>query len=331
MTSTPGPTNLLEAIRATAEQPTLEWARPAIPLTGGFWAQMWHVRLATDCPGLGGELVARVMPEPDVAARETAVQAHLARSGYPTPIVRLAAPPGPHLGRAWMLMDHAPGQPLLTGLSGAAALARLPRIARALPDQLAQHAAALHVVDPAPLCDAIDGTDLLIPLRERAVAIDRPDLISLADHLDDSRPPPGRVVLCHGDLHPFNILTDPDGDTVLDWSATRIADPAYDIAYTRLLLVHTPLSAPRPLRAAIAAAGRVLAHRFTATYNRTASVPVDPDQLAWYTDLHALRVVTEVASWQANGELAKHPGHPFLTLSPALTTRLRAHLDRRPR
>lgn len=318
----PRANELLEAIRATVGQPTLDWACRPEPLIGGFWAQMWRIRLDTNRPGLGGELVARVMPEPAVAAREIAVQSFLARVGYPTPIIRLSSSPGPHLDRAWMLMDHAPGRTLLAELSGPAALARLPRLARALPDRLAHHAAALHAVDPAPLRDIIDGQDQLDGLRRQAAAIERADLVAVAERLDSARPSARRVVVCHGDLHPFNILTHPSGDTVLDWSAAQIADPAYDVAFTQLLLANPPLPAPRPLRPAIAAAGRMLAARFTRTYDRWAQEPVDRGRLDWYGDLHALRILTKVATWHANDEVDQHASHPYLDLTTALAPRL---------
>ena len=323
---------LLAAIRTTTGNTTVDWAVAPRPLSGGFWAEMWRVRL-TGHDALTGELVARVMPEAAVAARETAVQTYLAATGYPTPHTHLAAPPGPDLDRAWMLMDHAPGAPLLDGLSGPSAIIRLPRIARALPDQLANHAAALHRIDPSPVRDQLrrdstggdDIDDLLRRLCDLTSAIDRPNLARTAAHLRQRRPPTDTLVICHGDLHPFNILAHPDGDTVLDWSATRLANPAYDIAFTRLLLANPPLTAPTPLRPAIGLAGRALARRFTTTYERHAQRRLEPDQLTWFEELHALRILTEVATWQANDELANHPGHPFLELVPEASRLLTGH------
>ena len=310
---------LLTSIRVATGNDHVAWAEAPAPLSGGFWAQMWRVHLDGHWP-LAGDLVARVMPEPTIAARETAVQTYLASAGYPTPTVRLAAPPGPDLDRAWMLMDHAPGQPLLADLSGPAALSRLPRIARALPDTLAHHAAQLHRIDPSPIQDAHrtgdDIDDLLGTLRHHATHIGRSDLADTAEHLRRHRPPSNLIVICHGDLHPFNILAHPDGDTVLDWSATRLAHPAYDIAFTHLLLRHPPLDAPTPLRPIVELAGRALARRFLTSYQRQTGQPVDPGQLDWFRRLHALRILTEVGSWHTNDELHKHPSHPFLQLTP---------------
>jgi aminoglycoside phosphotransferase (APT) family kinase protein len=263
------------------------------------------------------------MPNAEVAARETAVQAHLADAGYPTPKVHLAAGPGTELDQAWMVMDLAPGQPLLAGLSGASALLRLPQIARNLPDTLAQHAATLHGLDPTPLLSKL--TDAPAPLERihaQAMLTGRSDLESVAAWLDRNRPSAGQPAICHGDLHPFNILTAPTGDTVLDWSTAAIADPAYDMAFTRFLLSHPPLPAPRALRPVIGAAGHQLARRLILSYNRLAAKPLDPAQLDWHTNLHLLRILTEVGSWEAQGETDQHLGHPFLTIVSTVSHRL---------
>jgi len=222
-----------------------------------------------------------------------------------------------------MVMDFAPGTPLLGGLSGPAALVRLPAMARDLPDRIARHMAALHKIPCDPSMDlADDSATLTQELGAHAAEIGRNDLASTADWLLDHKPDHARSVICHGDLHPFNILTDPSGDTVLDWSATRVTDPAYDVAFTRLLLSHPPLSAPRPLTPLIAAAGGALGKRFTGSYDAAAPVPIDNAQLEWFTNLHALRIATEVATWESQDELDNHDDHPFVMLAGRLTNRL---------
>ncbi len=307
--------DLLAAIRSAATQPDLEWAQPPEVLVGGFWAQMWRVRLAGAHGDLSGDLVVRVMPHSADGARETATQTHLANVGYPTPAVHLAAAPGTELDRAWMLMDFAPGKPLLAGLSGPAALLGLPRVAHQMPDQLARHAAMLHKIDAGPLRTDEDQIAALVRgIRDQCQTIDRSDLADVATWLGHHRPPVGSTVICHGDLHPFNVLTDPSGDTVLDWSSTRIADPAYDVAFAHLLLSQPPLTAPRLIKPMISVTGRVLARRLLRSYDRAADTPVDPAQMDWFTLIHALRMVTELNTWRAQDEVEQHSGHPFLSL-----------------
>lgn len=327
---------LLAAIRVAAGQPTLSWARPPEPLTGGFWAQIWRIRLGGPSglgglgvqgdasSGLEGELVARVMPDAEVGARETAVQAHLAHAGFPTPAIRLSSGPSAELDRAWMLMDFAPGRPLLTGLSGTSALIRLPGLALGLPDRLARHSAALHRVDPEPLAASVEGemAPQIERLRAEVAGLGRPDLAGVAEWLAERRSVPGRAAVCHGDLHPFNVLTGAEGDVIIDWSASRIADPAYDIAYTRLLLAHPPLATPGVLKPLLATAGRAIAARFTRTYNAIADTPVSAEQLAWYTDFHALRMLAEVARLRAGDAANEVSNHPFFAMRRPLAVRL---------
>ncbi|MCP3987565.1 MAG: phosphotransferase [Actinomycetia bacterium] len=314
--------DLLAAIRTEANDSSLQWARPPTVLSGGFWAQMWQVELTGATADLDGPLVARVMPDADVAAHETAVQAYLAETGYPAPRVRLAGAPGPDMDRAWMLMDLVSGQPLLADMSGVRTLVGLPRLARSLPDRLAAHAATLHAIDPGNVPKGTSPEASLEEFTDQARRLGRDDLAEVAIWLSQHRPPGGRSVVCHGDLHPFNILTGPSGDTVLDWSSARVTDPAYDLAYTTILLSHPPLAAPGFLAPAIVVAGRALARRFRRTYDRTASMPVDPDQLDWFISFQSLRVLLDVAHWTVNDELDQHPGHPFFVLAPPLTSQL---------
>ncbi|HZJ27801.1 MAG TPA: phosphotransferase [Acidimicrobiia bacterium] len=329
--SNPTLAHLLAAMRVADSTPDLEWAVVPAPLSGGFWAQMWRIRLAGARPELSRELVARVMPSARVAARETLVQDQLARVGFATPAVRLAGEPGPQLDRAWMVMDLAPGRTLLAGLSGPSALLRLPRIARDMPDRLATLAAALHTIDADDIARALDADDevgdLLARLDDQTTSLGFTDLALLARWLRRHRPAGHRRAVCHGDLHPFNVLSAPSGDTVVDWSSALIADPAFDLAFTSLLLAHPPLAAPRPVQPVVNLAGRALSRRFLRTYAARSTTAINADQLEWFTLLHALRVLTEVATWEDQDELGDHAGHPFLTLRAPLAGRVNAATD----
>src|SRR5688500_20244756 len=97
------------------------------------------------------------MPDPATAAKETAIQAAVAAQGYPTPAVHLAGGPDDGLGRAFMVMDLADGDPLLGGLGGAGAIAAPPRLARHLPSVLAPATAGPHRLHPAPLRAPLPG------------------------------------------------------------------------------------------------------------------------------------------------------------------------------
>ncbi|MFN0026323.1 MAG: phosphotransferase family protein [Acidimicrobiales bacterium] len=215
---------LRNALRSTTGVDDLDWATPPTPLHGGFWAEMYTVELADPPPALAGRLVARIMPDPDTAAFETAIQRHVHRHGTPVPAIRAASGPTRELDRAWTLMDHADGQPLLDGLTATSAIRQAPTLYRQLPDLLAQAAETVH------RCP-IDGPDLatyrghagveafLARIAAQARSIGRNDLSRIAGSLTD-RAPAARVI-CHGDLHPFNLLVAADKLVVYVAGAAR--------------------------------------------------------------------------------------------------------------
>ncbi len=85
---------------------------------------------------------------------------------------------------------------------------------------------------------------LLGALARFADEFGRPDLADAARWLADHRPAPAPDVICHGDLHPFNLLADGARVTVLDWSTALLAPRAHDVAFTSLLLSEPPLHVP---------------------------------------------------------------------------------------
>lgn len=105
-------------------------------------------------------------------------------------------------------------------------------------------------------------------------------------------------MLCHGDMHPFNVLVDANRQTtVLDWSAAMLAPATYDLGFTSLVLAVPPLVVPRALRPVVRMAGRALSRRFVRAYERAAVCRVDRSSLAWHQRLICLRALVEVASW----------------------------------
>jgi aminoglycoside phosphotransferase (APT) family kinase protein len=152
----------------------------------------------------------------------------------------------------------------------------------------------------------IDATDRL----------GRTDLSEAARWLDAHPPLGGRLVIGHGDLHPFNLLVDGERWTLLDWSTALVADPAYDLAFTTLMLRHPPLVAPAPLRPIIRTAGAAIARRFVAAYRRAGGIVPDQQTFDWYSSLHALRILTEFESWRLDSAGTDHSSHPWTALAP---------------
>ena len=318
---------ILEALRG--RWPTVGLVDEPRPITGGQWATIRRLCLTGAPDGVPTDLVLRVAPHAEMAAKEQAVQAAVADGGARTPRIYLTGPAGGPLEDAWALMDLAPGTPLLADLDGLAALGRLPQILRRLPRQLADTMAGIHRLDPDPVIDRVRAAapsvafavDELWPhLRAGAEAGARPDLVTAIERLAGAQPPQGPIVVCHGDLHPFNLLAAGPRLTILDWTSALAAPPAYDVAFTWLLLRHPPLATPRALRPALAAGSAVLARRFIRRYQR-ANPAADLTQLGWYAAVHAARILGDHATWARTGDpRARH--HPWHLIAPGAATAL---------
>lgn len=323
---------VLEVLRRELGDPSVDFAEPPRPLTGGFWVQLLAFRLAAAPTGWDGPLVARIMPDPATAAKETAFQRAVATQGYSTLHVHAAGGPDAGIdGQAYLVMDLAPGRPLLAGLDGVRALAQLPSLARRLPTTLALVLAQLHRLDPAPVIAELDAAGVSRPtlpamlqhLQDTGAALGRHDLAAAGGWLASHQPDDASGVICHGDMHPFNVLVDDAGEvTVLDWSAAVLAPAAYDLGFTSLLLAEPPLVVPRLLRAVVRRAGRTLSNRFLRAYEHATGAVIDRDVLAWHQALIGLRALVEVAGWVGAGTIDERGGHPWVLAGEAFAARL---------
>jgi len=271
------------------------------------------------------------MPDPGSARKETIVQRAVAAAGFPTPFVRAAGGPGDGLGQAFMIMDRAPGGPALSGLDGLSPAA-VPRLLRQIPDLLATSMARLHALDPGLVRDELEQLrevpvtveGLLAALVRFAGEFGRTDLVNAARWLTDHPPRRAPDVICHGDLHPFNLLADGDRITVLDWSTALLAPRAHDVGFTSLQLSEPALRVPGWQRPLVRMLGRVLARRFVRGYQRRAAVTVEPGELRWHQAVVCLRALVEVASWVHEATAGARAGHPWLIVGPAFARRLAA-------
>lgn len=324
------PERLIGVLRETASAPGLQYLRPPEPMHGGFWAEIFSFSLASPPDGWPAELVARVMPDPGPARKETIIQTAVAAAGFPTPAVRVSGGPDSALGRAFLVMDRAPGAPLLSGLDGGVSPAKILRLLGLLPGLLAGTMARLHALDPELVRGDLAGISevpvtvpgLIAGLAQRTAEFGRPDLASAARWLSGHAPGAAPEVICHGDLHPINLLADGDRVTLLDWSAALIAPRAHDVAFTALMLSEPPLRVPGWQRPLLRMAGRELARRFRREYRHHAGVRPGAAELRWYEAVSCLRALAEVAIWEGEGSMAAHADHPWLVSGSAFAARL---------
>jgi aminoglycoside phosphotransferase (APT) family kinase protein len=319
-------TALRETLREATGRPDLDFRSPPEPLTGGFYAEMLRFRLADPAPELEGELVARILPNPELGEWEALIQSDVADRGFPTPRIRLTVAPPSALGRYLMVMDHVEGRPPLGSLEISGIGKQIPNLLRRLPDQLAGIAAQLHALDPGPLAERLDRLDgelapTTVGFVERhladASALGLHEIADAAQRLVDTQPRSEQRAITHGDLHPFNLLITANGPVLIDWSVARVAHPGFTLGFTQLMLANPPIPLPRAGAVALRGVGRLMARRFLATYRRLASPEAQVDQanLDWHRKVHALRILMELAGWDALGTRPTS-GHPWLVIEP---------------
>ena len=318
----------LQAELSRATGVAVSFRSKPVPITGGFWAQIYGFELDRPPEPFVGPLVLRVMPDAISGRREIVVQSWLGNAGYPVPPV-LHSGSVDGLGEAFMVMPRVAGKSPLANLRLGSALFGLREILRSIPRRLADATTRLHVLDPASLRDRLgpDGmgggaAPYLVRVGAAACVAGSSGFDALLRWFDDNRPPPSREVLCHGDLHPFNLLVDEHGEmVVLDWTGATIAAPEMDVGFTAALLRCAPIPVPRLIAPVIARVTNHLAETFIDTCRSKETL--DDGALAWWEALQCARCLSEVAAARVSGSAAVGHAHPFETAAPMMLRRLR--------
>jgi aminoglycoside phosphotransferase (APT) family kinase protein len=254
-------------------------------------------------------LVLRSNPSPErlpQAEREAVIQRFCADAGYPVPRVLAVIPP------AIQVMERAPGRPMLDEIT------RRPWRAGQQMDALAGLFRRLHTLPT-------DGWPL--PARPTELADRRLHLVrkvsdpALSRALERAEPlvpllAVERRVVCHGDLHPLNVLVADSGSTVVDWTDACLGDPHGDVARLLALLALTPTGAPTLARPVLRVAVPWLTRRFLAAYG-----PLDPARLALWRPVHLLH------DWARTLVSLASPRESVVRVRPKMVDLLRARFD----
>ena len=301
----------LAHLRAELHAPDLAYATPPAAMSGGFDTRIFAFKLSGAPAEWSGPLILRVMNpghDPLRALRERAIQNALAAQGYPVPRVLAACADRESLGAGFLVMERAPGRPLLDDrVLGVSAT-------------LAGTQARLHALDAEPVLRALDdegracggGFDRRAVGYEGYLAaldrrIRRAELTGLAPGLRwlrDRRPAAGPRVICHGDFHPQNLLAERGRVTaVLDWPNTLVAEPECDVAATLVILKLTPteiLPVPAALRPLVTALRPIMTARYLARYRRARAL--DPGRLAYYEAGACMRGLVRAGEARRSGD-----------------------------
>ncbi len=283
---------LLSHLRIELAVAALGLAEPAQRLAGGFEALTLVIRLSGEVPpSLTGPLVLRVLPEPGGARRslaEATFQNAVAAAGFPAPAVVVAGGRRTVSGRAFNLMKHVPGRPMMQALRGVDAVGRVAR-------QLARAHAELHDLPTAGIEESLRSTglsgrigvgELLREAQRYGADAALAHLRECVDWLAGNGPAEhGDRSVCHGDFHPGNVMMDAGNLTgVLDWSGPRIAHAEYDVATTLLLL---DVAGPKLTGGIARDTLRTFAKAYVDAYR--GHLAVDADRLRYYRALRAFR------------------------------------------
>lgn len=112
-------------------------------------------------------------------------------------------------------------------------------------------------------------------------------------------PTDGPVVLCHGDLHPGNVVLTDDGPMLVDWFDAGRGDPLADVARSTLLIAPDADGAAAP---AHLAGGDLQLRRRLAGAFLEARGELDEDRLArWRAVMAIARIAEGVASSGLDG------------------------------
>lgn len=168
-------------------------------------------------------------------------------------------------------------------------LATAQALLHAVPGSALSASAARHGVDPALF--TLEGE--VRRLGKRIADDGLSGLGNGAAWLERHRPPPAEAeVICHGDFHPLNVMMHGEHlSGVIDWSQAILAEPAFDIAATRVILRFPNLGEPRWARVPLLMARNCVVRRYTSAYR--AARPFDARNLAYFEAmrvLHALAV-----------------------------------------
>ena len=115
--------------------------------------------------------------------------------------------------------------------------------------------------------------------------------------------------------------------SLVDWSVALIADPAFDLAFTALTMSAGQIALPRALRRPVRAAARRGSRWFLRRYRYhapDAGPSLRAEILDWYTAVHCLRALVEVAEWVEAGTVDERAGHPWLVMAPHMSVHLGA-------
>ncbi len=264
---------------------------------GGFSNEIVRIRLLDGPPNFSGPLVLRAMHDDDDAMRESVIQHGVAQAGFSAPPILMRGSSRSPLERPFTISPLVSGKTFDTLLNPTTILSTFRR----LPVQLGETMSTLHALPTAAIAERLaaagwpaarlDSLAVLSELQTQLESLRAPAMANGAAWLANHKPVFAPAVVCHGDLHPLNLLFEDERVVaVLDWELARLADPAFDVARTSMLLRLSPAPVPHIPRVVVKRVSSRLGKRFVENYRTHRGV--DEASLLWHEALHCLRTAT---------------------------------------
>lgn len=294
---------LLDYLRDVLEDPDIEFGSSLAQLQGGYETFTFRFTLKGAGEKLSQPLVLRLYPAfygTRNAVWESTVQNALVDEGFPAAKAHFVCTDMGVLGGAFFIMDYIPGEPLMFAQPEKA------------PELMGKTHAELHRIDPKPLVGRLDhlGIDGYVYsfgsridwLKDKSSehAWIREGVRWLVDH----RPPePGRLVICHGDFHPLNIMVHEGRVSgVLDWPGFAVADPVFDVANTLVIITIPAKYITASLEGFASIDWNLVAETYLNAYQ--SEVKLDRTNLAYYRVRRCLMALVQGVEGQ---KIWQHP------------------------
>ncbi len=257
-------------------------------LSGGESSQCFGFELAEAFSGVPRFLVLRLTQDDRSAAREVAIQRAVYKEDFPVPAIFHAGTSVSAFGRPYAIMERVVGRdPVRDGA------------VRRVPDILGTAMARLHTLPTERLRAAVAAQGISVGEVEVARVLEDVARDGWAGRstrwFERNSVLSGARVLCHGDLHPRNLLLNRGVLTAMvDWEIAVFAPREYDVARTELLLLLMPGVGRTVLRPLVRLLGQRAAARFVDGYR--AHAPIDETMLHRCRALHVLRLIALLRS-----------------------------------
>ena len=274
-------------------------ARALQRLSGGESSECYRFELYDNPAGVPARLVLRLLREDGAAAREWTLQRAVNAAGYPAPMVLRTGASRSAFARPYSVSPYVDGHdPVAAG-----AMRRIPVL---LADTMrALHDLSISNVSAAMPTDQLDVLRVVDELRRSS----RPEIARAAAWFVPNRIEHERVI-CHGDLHPRNLLMDQGRIVaVVDWELAVLAPRSYDIARTELLLQLMPGVGSTAIKPLVRLLGRRAANQFLRAYQPVQQI--DEASLVASRALHALRIVALVCTPGLAADAVRALWRPF--------------------